>query len=79
MGLTAATWTDPMASHLRQPQRVESRAPSIRLHHRHISAATDGVELRVLDGVTPTRREVIKALKAFERFFENQQQAAASI
>jgi hypothetical protein len=35
------------------------------------SAATDLFELRVLDGVTPTKAEVKLALKAFERFFEN--------
>lgn len=38
------------------------------------SAATDLFELRILDGVTPTRVEVIKALKGFERFFKNAQQ-----
>jgi hypothetical protein len=31
------------------------------------SAATDLFEFRVLDGVTPTRVEMIKALEAFER------------
>lgn len=42
------------------------------------SSATDLFELRVLDGVTPSRLEVIKALEAFERFFENAQQVAAA-
>jgi hypothetical protein len=42
------------------------------------SAATDLFELRVLDGVTPTRVEVIKALEAFRRFFENPQQVSAA-
>lgn len=41
------------------------------------SAATALFELRVLDGVTPTRVEVIKALDAFERYFENAQQVGA--
>jgi hypothetical protein len=35
------------------------------------SAATDLFELRILDGVTPTKVEVHKAIAAFERFFEN--------
>lgn len=38
------------------------------------SAATALFEFRVLDGVTPTKTEVRKALKAFERFFDNAQQ-----
>jgi hypothetical protein len=37
------------------------------------SAATDLFEFRILDGVTPTKVEVNKALEAFERFFENAQ------
>lgn len=42
------------------------------------SAATALFELRILDGVTPKKVEVLKALKAFERFFENAQQASAA-
>jgi hypothetical protein len=42
------------------------------------SAATALFELRVLDGVTPKKTEVLKALKAFERFFENAQQVSAA-
>lgn len=42
------------------------------------SAATDLFELRILDGVTPTRVEVIKAIEAFERFFSNPQQVKAA-
>ena len=38
------------------------------------SDATALFEFRVLDGVTPKKTEVLKALKAFERFFENAQQ-----
>lgn len=41
------------------------------------SATTDLFEFRVLDGVTPTKVEVLKALEAFERFFENAQQAGS--
>jgi len=40
------------------------------------SATTDQFEFRVLDGVTPTRVEAVKALKAFEWFFANAQQVA---
>lgn len=42
------------------------------------SASTDLFEFRVLDGVTPTRVEVIKALEAIERFFSNPQQVSAA-
>lgn len=41
-------------------------------------ATTDQFEFRVLDGVTPKKVEVLKALEAFERFFENQQQVTAA-
>lgn len=42
------------------------------------SSASTLFEFRVHDGVTPSRVEVIKALKALERFFENPQQVAAA-
>lgn len=42
------------------------------------SSAGDLFELRILDGVTPTKVEVLKALKAFEIFFENQQQVVTA-
>ena len=42
------------------------------------SAATDLFEFRDLDGVTPSRQEVKKALKAFERFFEDVDQVVAA-
>ena len=35
------------------------------------SNATAVFELRVLDGITPQRVEVINALEAFRRYFEN--------
>lgn len=38
------------------------------------SSSTAAFEFSVVDGVTPTRVEVIKALEAFERLFENPQQ-----
>jgi len=42
------------------------------------SASTALFEFRVLDGVTPKNVEVIKALEAIERFFENPQQVKAA-
>ena len=42
------------------------------------SNATALFELRILDGVTPTKMEVQVAIEAFERFFENAQQVAAA-
>lgn len=35
------------------------------------SSATSLFELRILDGVTPTKMEVQIAIEAFERFFED--------
>lgn len=42
------------------------------------SAATDKIELRVLDGASLTKNDVQLALRAFERFFENAQQVTAA-
>jgi hypothetical protein len=42
------------------------------------STASALFELRILDGVTPKKVEVLKALKAFERFFEDAQQVSAA-
>ena len=42
------------------------------------SSAGTLFELRIADGITPTKIEVYKALEAFERFFENQQQVVAA-
>jgi hypothetical protein len=42
------------------------------------STATDLFELRILDGVTPSKIEVDKAIEAFERFFQNAQQVVAA-
>ena len=42
------------------------------------SASTALFELRILDGVTPTKVEVRKALKAFERFFADQKLVVAA-
>ena len=40
-------------------------------HTGTTESATDLFSFSVLDGVTPTKVEVIKALEAFERYFEN--------
>ena len=42
------------------------------------STGTDQIELRVLDGASLTKVDVIKALEAFERFFENAQQVSTA-
>jgi hypothetical protein len=42
------------------------------------STAGDAVELRVLDGASLTRLDVVKALEAFERFFENAKLVSAA-
>lgn len=42
------------------------------------STAGDGIELRVLDGASLTKLDVMKALESFERFFENAQQVSAA-
>lgn len=42
------------------------------------SASTALFELRILDGVTPTKLEVQIAILAFDRFFDNAQQVVAA-
>lgn len=42
------------------------------------STAGDGIELRVLDGASLTKKDIKVALEAFERFFENAQQVSAA-
>jgi hypothetical protein len=45
------------------------------------SSATTFIEIRIGDTVSPnipTKVEIIKALEAFERFFENAQQVSAA-
>lgn len=46
----------------------------------NVTTATGTVlfEFSIQDGVTPKKVEVLKALEAFERFFENAQQVAGS-
>lgn len=42
------------------------------------SASTDLFEFRILDGVTPTKIEVQKAIESIENFFQNAQQVVAA-
>ena len=42
------------------------------------TTAGDAIELRVLDGASLTKKDVLVALEAFERFFENAQQVSAA-
>jgi hypothetical protein len=42
------------------------------------SAATDGIELRILDGAGLSKMDVITALEAFERFFDNAKLVSAA-
>ncbi len=42
------------------------------------SSSTSLFEVRILDGVTPTKVEVLKAMEAFERFFDNMQQVTVA-
>jgi hypothetical protein len=44
------------------------------------STATDVYEFRILDGVSPkpNKVQVLKAIEAIERFFENHQQVTAA-
>lgn len=42
------------------------------------SSASDAIELRVLDGASLSKKDVLVALEAIERFFENAQQVGAA-
>jgi hypothetical protein len=42
------------------------------------SSGNVGIELRLDDAAAYTKKDVINALEAFERFFENAQQVGAS-
>jgi hypothetical protein len=67
-----------MASHYVSLGRGEEGMKSSDFATGTSSAATDLFELRILDGVTPTKVEVHKAIEAFERFFENAGQVATA-
>lgn len=42
------------------------------------TAGTNQIELRVQDGTTLTKKDVMLAINAFERFFENAQQVSTA-
>ena len=42
------------------------------------TAGTNLIELRVQDGTTLTKKDVVLAINAFERFFENAQQVSTA-
>jgi hypothetical protein len=42
------------------------------------TAGTNQIELRVQDGAGLSKKEIILALKAYERFFNNAQQVSAA-
>lgn len=67
-----------MASHFVSLKRGVEGTKSSDFTTGTSSAATDLFELRILDGVTPTKTEVDKALEAFERFFQNAQQVSTA-
>jgi hypothetical protein len=67
-----------MSSHFISLGRGEEGFNSLDFTVATSSTATDLFEFRILDGVTPKKVEVIKALEAFERFFENAQQVGGS-
>lgn len=67
-----------MASHYISLSRGEEGLKSSDFTTGTASAGTDLFEFRILDGVTPKKIEVKKALEAFERYFENPQLASAA-
>jgi hypothetical protein len=67
-----------MASHYVSLARGEEGMLSSDFATGTSSTAGDLFELRILDGVTPTKVEVHKAIQGFERFFENQQLVVAA-
>jgi hypothetical protein len=67
-----------MADHFLSLNRGESGFKSSDFTTGTATTATDDVELRARDGAGLTKKDVIQILSAFERFFENAQQAAAS-
>jgi hypothetical protein len=67
-----------MASHYISLARGEEGMKASDFTTGTSSAATDLFEFRVLDGVTPTKVEVHKAIEAFERFFQNAGQVATA-
>lgn len=67
-----------MASHYVSLNRGESGFAGVDFTTGTSSAASDGIELRVLDGASLTKMDVIKAIEAFERFFQDAKRVAAA-
>lgn len=67
-----------MASHYVSINRGVNGTKSSDLTTGTASTAGDGVELRVLDGASLTKKDVILALEAFERFFTDAKQVSAA-
>ncbi len=63
-----------MADHFVSLNRGESGEQYIDFTTGTSSTSGDDIELRVADGASLTRKDVVLALLAFERFFENAQQ-----
>jgi hypothetical protein len=60
-----------MARHYVSIARGTEAGQQVDYHVATTESGTDLFSFSVLDGVTPTKVEVIKALEAFERYFEN--------
>lgn len=67
-----------MADHFVSLNRGETGTKASDFTTGTSSAATDQIELRILDGASLTKKDVKLALKAFERFFEDPKQVAAA-
>lgn len=67
-----------MASHFISLARGEEGNASSDFTTGTSSSATDQFEFRILDGVTPSKVEVVKALEAIERYLLNSQLASAA-
>jgi hypothetical protein len=65
-----------MADHFVSLTRGEQGFTSTDFTTGTASTAGDDIELRIRDGAGTTKKDVIIALKAFERFFENAQLVA---
>ena len=67
-----------MASHYVSLNRGKSGFASVDFTTGTSSAATDAVELRVLDGAGLSKMDVVKIVEAFERFFNDPKRVAAA-
>lgn len=67
-----------MASHYVSLNRGKSGFASVDFTTGTLSAASDGMELRVLDGASLSKLDVEKALEAFKRFFADAKRVSAA-